>query len=157
MAIGFEDIVKARAVGITNDEEMVGKLRGLFEQLEAENESLKPFEQAIKSRHNGYGSDSEPETPRQALDELLNEAELLGCSKRESELEAENKDKQELIDELCSQKPCPKCGYGVTGQCYGCIIKQLKADNERLKEEIKTKNIIIKELNKRLRDIGAQC
>ena len=43
-------------------------------------------------------------------------------------LRTENKEKQELIDALCSEEPCPKCGYGVTGQCYGCIIKQLRTD-----------------------------
>lgn len=65
-----------------------------FEQLEAKIERLKPFEQAMKSRHNGYDLKIEcepPKTPLQALDELLGEAELLGCSKREIELEAENK------------------------------------------------------------------
>jgi len=42
----------------------------------------------------------------------------------------------DLIDEnelLCSQEPCPKCGYGVTGACYGCEIKRLQnqLDNAR--------------------------
>jgi len=35
--------------------------------------------------------------------------------------------KDEEIRLLCSQEPCPKCGYGVTGACYGCEIKQLQA------------------------------
>ncbi len=48
------------------------------------------------------------------------------------QLQAKNKEKQELIDELCSQEPCPKCGCGVTGQCLGCIIKQLQAEREHL-------------------------
>ena len=50
------------------------------------------------------------------------------------QLRIENEKKQETIDDLCSQEPCPKCGYGVTGQCYGCVIKKLRTENERLKE-----------------------
>ncbi len=57
-------------------------------------------------------------------------------NKKEFEqLQAENKEKQELIDQLCSQEPCPNCDYGVTGACYGCVIKQLQAENKRLLEE----------------------
>lgn len=51
-------------------------------------------------------------------------------------LQAELAEKQELIDQLCSQEPCPKCGYGVTGACYGCEIKQLQAEVSRLKEAL---------------------
>ena len=59
-------------------------------------------------------------------------------------LEAELAAAQEDIKLLCSQEPCPKCGYGVTGACYGCEIKRLKADlattegalKDRTKDEI---------------------
>ena len=44
------------------------------------------------------------------------------------QLQAELVEKQELIDLLYSEEPCPKCGYGVTGQCYGCVIKRLKLE-----------------------------
>ena len=53
-------------------------------------------------------------------------------------IETDNKEKQELIDRLCSQEPCPKCGYGVTGACYGCEIKRLKAENKELRETLKS-------------------
>ena len=48
------------------------------------------------------------------------------CNTEKKRLEAENKEQKALIDKLCSQEPCPKCGYGVTGACYGCEIKRLK-------------------------------
>lgn len=51
-------------------------------------------------------------------------------------LQAENKKQKELIDQLCSQEPCPKCGYGVTSACYGCEIKQLQAEVKQLKEDL---------------------
>ncbi len=54
------------------------------------------------------------------------------------QLQTENKEKQELIDRLCSQEPCPKCGYGVTGACYGCEIKRLQAENKELRETPKS-------------------
>lgn len=39
---------------------------------------------------------------------------------------------EEEIKLLCSAEPCPKCGYGVTGECYGCEIKRLKNALETL-------------------------
>lgn len=57
----------------------------------------------------------------------------------------EDAEKQkELLDRVCSQEPCPKCGYGVTGACYGCEIKRLKAENKadkkKQEERIETLN-----------------
>ncbi len=40
MSVGFEDIVKARANNITNDEEMVEKLRTLFDETKRQRDEL---------------------------------------------------------------------------------------------------------------------
>lgn len=45
---------------------------------------MNTFEKALRNRHNAYDPDidcKEPATPEIALNELLEEAELLGCSK----------------------------------------------------------------------------
>lgn len=58
----------------------------------------------------------------------------LQVEKELEQLQTENKEKQELIDDLCSQEPCEKCGFGVTGQCYGCIITQQQGRLNRLRD-----------------------
>ncbi len=59
------------------------------------------------------------------------EEQLSALMEKYTELQAENKEKQGLIDRLCSQKPCPKCGYGITGACYGCEITKLQAELDK--------------------------
>jgi len=40
------------------------------------------------------------------------------------------------IDALYSEEPCPKCGSGVTAECYGCKLKELEAKLARVVEAI---------------------
>ncbi len=36
---------------------------------------------------------------------------------------------QAQVEALYSEEPCPKCGYGVTGACYGCALKEVQAES----------------------------
>jgi len=57
-------------------------------------------------------------------------------------LEKEKIEQKELIDRLCSQEPCPKCGYGVTGACYGCEIVRLQTEVKQLEKRLKDRDLI---------------
>ena len=76
------------------------------------------------------------------------------------QLRSENEEKQLLIDRLCSQEACPKCGYGVTGACYDCEIKRLQAENADLhketKDEIKWFQASIADLHKEYQSIAGE-
>lgn len=60
---------------------------------------------------------------------VKNKDEIIEQLQAELELAKEENDalKTEL-KELYSSKPCPKCGMGITGSCYGCEIKKLQAE-----------------------------
>ncbi len=79
------------------------------------------------------GALADPKAPWYGSDLVAWVGDLLEDYKQ---LEAKNKEQKELIDQLCSQEPCPKCGYGVTGACYGCIIKELEAELKQVKEAL---------------------
>jgi hypothetical protein len=46
------------------------------------------------------------------------------------------KELQKLIELLCSDKPCEKCGAPVSFECYGCKLKKSQEDYDRLKEVV---------------------
>lgn len=57
------------------------------------------------------------------------QAEREDGAKNDERLERELVEARAQIKALTSWEPCPKCGYGVTGECYGC---KLKARDEAL-------------------------
>jgi len=63
------------------------------------------------------------------------------------EIEAVN----QVLDCLCSQEPCPKCGYGVTAACYGCALKAALAEIERLRELVAVQYRVNEEMGVELR------
>lgn len=65
-------------------------LRAAFEDACARLEAADKFEQAIRSRHNGYDPNTdypEPNSPKEALDQLLKEAEQLGKTELQAKIE----------------------------------------------------------------------
>ena len=81
----------------------------------AENKRLREYEQAVRTRHNGYSPEcreamvnlKEPATPWQAIDELVVEANALGMEEGRMESEAEVERLQAIVDKL------PKMADGV--------------------------------------------
>lgn len=53
---------------------------------------------------------------------------------------AEVKRQNEIIEGLCSEEPCPRCGYGVTTDCYGCRIKAVIAQRDELTLQLLAEN-----------------
>ena len=41
--------------------------------------------------------------------------------------EADLAEAKSLLARLTSEEPCPDCGHGVTGACYGCMVKALES------------------------------
>ena len=48
---------------------------------------------------------------------------------------------REELKAVYSSEPCPKCGYGITGGCYGCEIKQLKEEIQGMQEDMAGEDI----------------
>lgn len=65
-----------------------------------------------------------------------------GLSDLNSDLVSLIADMLEQYELLCNQEPCPKCGYGVTGACYGCEIKRLK---EKLADRTEARDLYFEE------------
>ena len=65
-------------------------------------------------------------------------------------LKAENKEKQDFIDDILSQEPCPKCGFGITVLCYGCEIKKLQSSLDEKDDELIQERAYSQDLKKQL-------
>ena len=40
------------------------------------------------------------------------------------------------LDSLYSEEPCHKCGYGITGVCYGCMAKEAQEKVRMLESKL---------------------
>lgn len=40
------------------------------------------------------------------------------------------------LEHVTSGEPCPDCGAGVIAGCYGCLLKEIRAENERLRKAL---------------------
>lgn len=67
--------------------------------------------------------------PREECERICDENRSLKIhlKERENQLRLANIDAVNLeaeINSICSEKPCEKCGCGVSGVCYGCVAKK---------------------------------
>ena len=113
-----------------------------IEQLEAENKYLKPFEVAVKKRHNGYNPEvikelggKPPETPEQALQELWDEWNRMEDDYVDQivKLQAENKQIKAKSDEVFKHTLWVAIELGKALQGQDDLRNEIKA----LKGEVK--------------------
>lgn len=78
---------------------------------------------------------AEIERLRSETRDMYSDREAVAWRERAEQAEAEIERLRGDIETLYSEDPCPKCGHGITGQCYGCLLEQAKAEIERLNEE----------------------
>ena len=93
-----------------------------YEELQAENkQQAEQIEELLtQQQHTQVQRDRDLNTLNKT------QCEVHKAANRANALQAENQRLKEELKAVYSSAPCPKCGYGITGGCYGCEIKRLK-------------------------------
>ena len=65
--------------------------------------------------------------------ELNKKIERLQKELKEAKVLVKEKDAQ--LDDLYTEEPCKKCGYGIDGRCFGCLAKKFETERDELKLE----------------------